>query len=229
MNTDNTTISGETIDHGPCAFIDAYDPKAVFSSTTNTDAIPGNQPPIMQWNLSRFAETLIDLVNPGRQGRRRSPVDERDQCVPSPLPDALVEGDAGQAGLLKNCLAIWNWPTILSAAKIKGGITQACFGPWCLCARQRHVSACPFADPAGFDAWVDRYLSRTRDEVIPETARADLMDQGESDIYPAQPSGRCGFIGGGRGDMAPFDRLLGSDSAFQARGGSGGLCPPRAQ
>ena len=137
MNTDNTTISGETIDYGPCAFIDAYDPKAVFSSIDEHGRYSfGNQPPIMQWNLSRFAETLIDLVNPRRQRRRRSPVDERDQCVPSPLPDALVEGDAGQAGPFKELpgdLELAN--DLLSAAQDQGWITQACFGPWVpLCA-----------------------------------------------------------------------------------------------
>ncbi|MDA7429293.1 YdiU family protein [Primorskyibacter aestuariivivens] len=60
MNTDNTTISGETIDYGPCAFIDAYDPKAVFSSIDRQGRYAyGNQPVIAQWNLARLAETLI--------------------------------------------------------------------------------------------------------------------------------------------------------------------------
>ena len=65
MNTDNMTISGETIDYGPCAFIDVYDPKAVFSSIDHFGRYAyGNQPTIAQWNLARFAETLLDLINP---------------------------------------------------------------------------------------------------------------------------------------------------------------------
>ena len=64
MNTDNTTISGETIDYGPCAFMDAYDPATVFSSIdVNGRYAYGNQPAILTWNLTRLAETLIPLVN----------------------------------------------------------------------------------------------------------------------------------------------------------------------
>lgn len=64
MNTDNTTISGETIDYGPCAFMEAFDPATVFSSIdTQGRYAYGNQPPIMQWNLARFAETLVPLVD----------------------------------------------------------------------------------------------------------------------------------------------------------------------
>jgi uncharacterized protein YdiU (UPF0061 family) len=64
MNTDNTTISGETIDYGPCAFMDAVDPATVFSSIdTQGRYAYGSQPPVMQWNLARFAETLLPLVH----------------------------------------------------------------------------------------------------------------------------------------------------------------------
>ena len=65
MNTDNMTISGETIDYGPCAFIDTYKAKAVFSSIDEQGRYAyGNQPNIAQWNLARFAETLIALIDP---------------------------------------------------------------------------------------------------------------------------------------------------------------------
>ncbi|BFH59522.1 protein adenylyltransferase SelO [Paenibacillus azoreducens] len=64
MNTDNMTISGETIDYGPCAFMDAYDPSTVFSSIdTQGRYAYGNQPYIAGWNLARFAETLLPLLH----------------------------------------------------------------------------------------------------------------------------------------------------------------------
>ena len=64
MNTDNMAISGETIDYGPCAFMDAYNPATVFSSIdVNSRYAYGNQPAILTWNLTRLAETLIPLVN----------------------------------------------------------------------------------------------------------------------------------------------------------------------
>ncbi|MGM0876368.1 MAG: protein adenylyltransferase SelO [Bacillota bacterium] len=64
MNTDNMTISGETIDYGPCAFMDAYDPATVFSSIDIQGRYAyGNQPNIAAWNLARFAETLLSLLH----------------------------------------------------------------------------------------------------------------------------------------------------------------------
>ena len=64
MNTDNMAISGETIDYGPCAFMDQYDPKTVFSSIDKFGRYAfSNQPPITKWNLTRFAECLIPLID----------------------------------------------------------------------------------------------------------------------------------------------------------------------
>ena len=64
MNTDNMTISGETIDYGPCAFMDAYDPETVFSSIDHNGRYAYfNQPGITKWNLARFAETLLPLID----------------------------------------------------------------------------------------------------------------------------------------------------------------------
>ncbi|UXH46158.1 YdiU family protein [Rossellomorea vietnamensis] len=68
MNTDNMTISGETIDYGPCAFMDTYDPKTVFSSIDVQGRYAyGNQPPIAGWNLARFAESLLPILHPEQE------------------------------------------------------------------------------------------------------------------------------------------------------------------
>ncbi|WP_197502706.1 MULTISPECIES: YdiU family protein [unclassified Mycobacterium] len=64
MNTDNMTISGETIDYGPCAFMEAYDPETVYSSIDHWGRYSyGNQPLVAGWNLARFAETLLPLIS----------------------------------------------------------------------------------------------------------------------------------------------------------------------
>src|SRR5690606_15248214 len=64
MNTDNMALSGETIDYGPCAFMDAYDPATVFSSIDRRGRYAyGNQMPIARWNLARLAETLLPLID----------------------------------------------------------------------------------------------------------------------------------------------------------------------
>ncbi|MDE8344846.1 MAG: YdiU family protein [Acidocella sp.] len=68
MNTDNMAVSGETIDYGPCAFIDAYDPATVFSSIDDYGRYAfKNQPAMAQWNLTRFAETLVPLLGDDEQ------------------------------------------------------------------------------------------------------------------------------------------------------------------
>jgi uncharacterized protein YdiU (UPF0061 family) len=71
MNTDNVSIAGETIDFGPCAFMDEYDPGTVFSSIDHMGRYAyGRQPQIAQWNVARFAETLLTLLH-----------DDNDQAV----------------------------------------------------------------------------------------------------------------------------------------------------
>ncbi len=68
MNTDNMSISGETIDYGPCAFMDIYDPKTVFSSIDEFGRYAYfNQPSITKWNLARFAECLVPLIDPNKE------------------------------------------------------------------------------------------------------------------------------------------------------------------
>jgi serine/tyrosine/threonine adenylyltransferase len=69
MNTDNMALSGETIDYGPCAFMDAYDPATVFSSIDHGGRYAyGNQPPIAHWNLARLAEAMLPLFDGGFDG-----------------------------------------------------------------------------------------------------------------------------------------------------------------
>jgi len=64
MNTDNTSLCGETIDYGPCAMMDIYNPQTVYSSIDTMGRYAfGNQPEILQWNLARFAECLLPLIN----------------------------------------------------------------------------------------------------------------------------------------------------------------------
>lgn len=76
MNTDNMTISGETIDYGPCAFMDTYDPEASFSSIdVNKRYRYRNQPGIAQWNLARFAETLLPLLDRDKEAAVQSAQD----------------------------------------------------------------------------------------------------------------------------------------------------------
>jgi uncharacterized protein YdiU (UPF0061 family) len=99
MNTDNMTLSGETIDYGPCAFLEAYDPSTVFSSIDSQGRYAyGRQPAIAQWNLARLAETLLPLLAPDAEqaASAATPVIE---AFPTRFRQHLLEGQRAKLGL----------------------------------------------------------------------------------------------------------------------------------
>jgi serine/tyrosine/threonine adenylyltransferase len=100
MNTDNMTVSGETIDFGPCAFMDNYDPATVYSYIDQRGRYAyANQAPILQWNLARFAETLLPLIDPDAG----QAVDRATSVVESVAPRfgrLWLEGHRRKLGLL---------------------------------------------------------------------------------------------------------------------------------
>ena len=99
MNTDNMTISGETIDYGPCAFMEAYDPATVYSSIDHAGRYAyANQPVVAQWNLARFAETLLPLIADDQQHAIDLAVESLGRFQRG-LRHRVVRGHARQAGL----------------------------------------------------------------------------------------------------------------------------------
>ena len=103
MNTDNMTISGETIDYGPCAFMEAYDPETVFSSIDSWGRYAyGNQPSIAGWNLARFAETLLPLIADD-QDRAVALAQESLGGFGAQIQAALATGMRAKLGLADEC------------------------------------------------------------------------------------------------------------------------------
>lgn len=99
MNTDNVTISGETIDFGPCAFMDRYDPATVFSSIDHGGRYAyGNQPAIGQWNLARLAEPLLPLIDDDVDHAVEQAT-ELLRTFPERFDRELVAGQAAKLGL----------------------------------------------------------------------------------------------------------------------------------
>jgi len=99
MNTDNMALSGETIDYGPCAFLDRYDPSTVFSSIDHGGRYAyGNQPSIGLWNLTRFAETLLPLLSPVQDQAIELATDALKQYAPQ-FEQALLAGYRRKLGL----------------------------------------------------------------------------------------------------------------------------------
>jgi uncharacterized protein YdiU (UPF0061 family) len=100
MNTDNMTLSGETIDYGPCAFIEAYDPGAVFSSIDSGGRYAlSNQPLIGRWNLARLAETLLPLLGEDAEAAIAQATDVID-AFPGWYAAELLEGRRAKLGLM---------------------------------------------------------------------------------------------------------------------------------
>ena len=100
MNTDNMTLSGETIDYGPCAFLEAYDPEAVFSSIDHQGRYAfGNQPAIARWNVARLAEALLPLLSDDLdQGAAQAT--QIIDAFPAMYRSELLHGQSAKLGLI---------------------------------------------------------------------------------------------------------------------------------
>jgi uncharacterized protein YdiU (UPF0061 family) len=99
MNTDNMTISGETIDYGPCAFMEAHDPATVFSSIDHGGRYAyGNQPVVAGWNLARLAETLLPLLDPDQDRAVALAIEALDRFMPA-YQAAWLAGARDKLGL----------------------------------------------------------------------------------------------------------------------------------
>jgi uncharacterized protein YdiU (UPF0061 family) len=204
MNTDNTTISGETIDYGPCAFMEAVDPATVYSSIDAGGRYAyGNQPLIAEWNLSRFAESLLPLI-----------ADEQDEAVSlavealtrfRPLYSAawssgmraklgLPEGldDAVSAPLVDEVLALLQAGHVdhTSFFRTLGRAARGEVGP----ARDL------FLDLAAFDAWAQRWRAAGPD--------ADAMDRVNPAYVPRNHLVEEALEAATGGDLGPLGRLL---------------------
>jgi serine/tyrosine/threonine adenylyltransferase len=102
MNTDNMSIAGETIDYGPCAFMDSYHPETVYSSIDTMDRYAyRNQPGIAQWNLARFAETLLPHLAEHRDTAIALAQDAISAFVPA-FETAYAEGFRRKLGLFQS-------------------------------------------------------------------------------------------------------------------------------
>ena len=211
MNTDNTTISGESIDYGPCAFIDNYDPKAVFSSIDKHGRYAyGNQPVIMQWNLSRFAETLIDLVNPEDSDDAIRQLTNEINAFPAHYQQEWLRGMRAKLGLLKEL------PEDLHLAN---DLLKACEGQdvdftnlfRALAGSVRgndELARANFDDPAVFDAWAARYHTRLAAEDIAAELRAEAMNRINPIYIPRNHLVEEALKAAVGGDLEPFHKLL---------------------
>ena len=162
MNTDNMTVSGETIDYGPCAFIDGFNPSACFSSIDSQGRYAyRNQPPIAQWNLARLAESLLVLLHEDEQQAIAAAMTVLND-FPALYQAARLNRFAAKLGLpspLESDLPlIDDLLTLLSQQQIDftlffRELSRPADLPGAL-------ASSLFAEPAAFSAWQQRWLQR---------------------------------------------------------------------
>ncbi len=204
MNTDNMTISGETIDYGPCAFIDVFDPATVFSSIdTGGRYAFGNQPVVAEWNLARFAEALLPLL-----------ADEQDDAVA--LAVASLERFRG---LYSEAWRAGMHAKIGLPDGLADDVTSALVADLVTLMRDNHVDHTSFfrglsaaarsdAEPArglvldlaAYDAWAERWLALAPD--------AAAMDRVNPAYIPRNHLVEEALAAGTDGDLAPLQELL---------------------
>jgi serine/tyrosine/threonine adenylyltransferase len=204
MNTDNMTISGETIDYGPCAFMEAYDPATVFSSIDSWGRYAyGNQPSVAAWNLARFAEALLPLF-----------ADDPEQAIA--IAEESLGGfrdryDATWSAGMRTKLGLPEDISVQAAAPLVDELLSQL--------QQSHVDYTSFfrllgraargdAEPArglfldlvAFDGWLGRWRAMAPD--------ADLMDRVNPVYIPRNHLVEEALTAATAGDLNPLEMLL---------------------
>jgi uncharacterized protein YdiU (UPF0061 family) len=179
MNTDNTALSGETIDFGPCAFMDSYDPATAFSAIDEVRRYAyGNQPTIAKWNLARFAETLLPLLDSDPE-RALELANEAISAFTSRFQEHWLAGMRDKLGLSSNeegDLELAH--ALLRAMHENAADLTLTFRRLCDAAADERADAnvrALFTNPAAYDSWVARWRSRLAAERLKPDARAQAM------------------------------------------------------
>jgi protein adenylyltransferase len=211
MNTDNMAISGETIDYGPCAFMDHYDPATVFSSIdTHGRYAYANQPRIAQWNLARFAETLLPLIDAdGNRGVARAT--EVVNAFPEQYERQWLKGMRAKLGLVTEDEADLNLAAGFLTAMVGKKVDYTLAFRYLADAAlgQEEPIRALFADPSAYDLWSGHWRARLAREAVAPLARAQAMRRANPAFIPRNHRVEEALSAAvERGDYAPFETLL---------------------
>ncbi len=203
MNTDNMAVSGETIDFGPCAFMDSFDPAAVFSSIDERGRYAfANQPKAAQWNLARFAETLLPLMD-GDAQRAIGAATEVIASFETLFKDRWLEGMRRKLGLSTpepgdRQLA----EDFLTAMQRNQADFTVSFRALCDASHARGDGA------IGDDDWMQRWWARMSREAVDPMQRAESMQQANPAYIPRNHRIEQVIAAAvERDDFAPFEQL----------------------
>jgi uncharacterized protein YdiU (UPF0061 family) len=211
MNTDNMAISGETIDYGPCAFMDHYDPATVFSSIdTHGRYAYANQPRIAQWNLARFAETLLPLID-ADGNRAVARATEVVNAFPEQYERQWLKGMRAKLGLVTEDEADLNLAAGFLTAMVGNKVDYTLAFRYLAGAAlsQEEPIRALFADPSAYDLWSGHWRARLAREAMAPLARAQAMRCANPAFIPRNHRVEEALSAAvERGDYAPFETLL---------------------
>ena len=223
MNTDNMSISGETIDYGPCAFIDAYNPGAVFSSIDQNGRYGfGNQPVMAQWNLARFAETLLGVIEPGVPEKAVEAASALINQIPEQYTEIWLRGMRAKIGLDTEEESDIDLINSMLAIMENSQVDYTRFFRFLAFSATGDDTALRklFAQNAAIDNWLDKWRARTKKETLEGAARAEKMNK-VNPIYIARNHLVEDCLSAAQnGDFGTTDKLLTALSApYKARMG----------
>jgi len=210
MNTDNTTLSGETIDYGPCAFLDDYDPGKVFSSIDRAGRYSfANQPALVRWNVARLAETLLAVID-----------DDADAAL------------AGASAVI-DAMPAWSTAAWLDGMRLKLGLSSPEDGDQALAndlLEAMHAVAADYTlvfralcglaegrEPEGllalprspaFDAWRTRWAERLARDPRTAVERAAAMRAVNPAVIARNHRVHEALVAAEQGELATFEALL---------------------
>jgi serine/tyrosine/threonine adenylyltransferase len=216
MNTDNTSISGETIDYGPCAFMDAYDPATVFSFIDQQGRYAfGNQPGIALWNLTRLAEALLPILVE-EAGGERTALDSAKEALSAFSPQFQAahvaglrrklglftqqESDAALAEELLRCMAANRADFTLFFRRLCDAATGT--------ENDGPVRAL-FVSPTAYDTWAVGWRRRLQEESVSVDARSREMRKANPAFIPRNHLVEAALKAAvEQQDFQPFENLL---------------------
>jgi len=213
MNTDNTTISGETIDYGPCAFLDEYHPMKRFSSIDRGGRYAFmNQPRIAQWNLARFAEAVLPLVATEEEAAVRRATEALERFGP--------EFERAHAAVLRKKLGLFlerpDDPELagdllerLAAGEVDYTVFFRSLADSAADAAHDEACASLFRDPGAFHDWAERWRARlAQEDVAPEDRRRSMRAVNPALVPRNHRIEEAIAAASERGDLGPFETLV---------------------
>jgi uncharacterized protein YdiU (UPF0061 family) len=211
MNTDNMTVSGETIDYGPCAFMEGFDPATVYSSIDHAGRYAwGNQPRIAHWNLTRLAEAILPLLDAEEEAALNAAREALGAF--GPLFEAAWlgglrrklglaeerEGDIALIQGLMNAMGEAGADFTLTFRSLADAVEG----------NEARLDAL-FPPPSGFEAWRAAWRQRLAEEPAAPAARAADMRRASPLYIPRNHQVEAAIAAAvSAGDFAPFERLL---------------------